>query len=342
MRVKYFLIVFGLYFIPGLTMGQQQPWYTQYILNNYILNPAVAGIENYLDLEGSYRRQWVGLDGAPVTTYFTAHGSLNPNPVSIQSPTSVPENSESSRGKSYWQNYSTSASHFGVGIMVVKDQAGLINDFSAKVSLAYHVKLYEISALSAGFSFGAQEFTINTYKLNFGPQNPSDPAVTNLGSFSTFKPDLNFGLWYYSRSYFLGASVQQIIPETVVLGNNSTVSKSQLLPEVFFQGGYRFLVTDDINVLPSFNIHISDGAPANFDFNTKIQYRDRVWVSGSYRHINGYSVMAGLNINSLMHIGYSYDFNTSSLFQVNSGTHEIVLSLFLRNIAQEICPRNVW
>jgi hypothetical protein len=40
--------------------AQQRPHYTQYILNNYILNPAISGIENYTDVKLSARDQWVG------------------------------------------------------------------------------------------------------------------------------------------------------------------------------------------------------------------------------------------------------------------------------------------
>src|SRR3954470_16811434 len=53
--------------------AQQQPHYTQYILNQYILNPALTGIENYTDIKLSHRHQWVGLQDAPVTTYLTVH-----------------------------------------------------------------------------------------------------------------------------------------------------------------------------------------------------------------------------------------------------------------------------
>ena len=42
--------------------AQQKPGYTQYILNNYIINPAITGIENYTDVKMSYRNQWTGID----------------------------------------------------------------------------------------------------------------------------------------------------------------------------------------------------------------------------------------------------------------------------------------
>ncbi|HAK11946.1 MAG TPA: hypothetical protein DCO78_08210, partial [Chitinophagaceae bacterium] len=56
--------------------AQQRPYYSQYILNNYIINPALAGIENYTDIKLSHRRQWTGIADAPVTTYLTVHAPL--------------------------------------------------------------------------------------------------------------------------------------------------------------------------------------------------------------------------------------------------------------------------
>src|SRR5215831_20547302 len=75
MRRKFIatIVLMGL---TGLTLSQQRPYYTQYILNNYILNPALTGIENYTDLKLSIRDQWVGLNGAPRTCYLTIQGPL--------------------------------------------------------------------------------------------------------------------------------------------------------------------------------------------------------------------------------------------------------------------------
>jgi len=56
--------------------AQQKPQYTQYVMNNFILNPAIAGIENYVDLKAGYRAQWQGLDGAPVTSYISIHAPI--------------------------------------------------------------------------------------------------------------------------------------------------------------------------------------------------------------------------------------------------------------------------
>ncbi|WP_257667254.1 T9SS type B sorting domain-containing protein [Parapedobacter tibetensis] len=47
--------------------AQQRPQYTQYIFNGFLANPAVAGIERYVDLKMGARSQWQGVDGAPQT-----------------------------------------------------------------------------------------------------------------------------------------------------------------------------------------------------------------------------------------------------------------------------------
>ena len=70
-KIVFIAVVFCL--VGTTVFSQAKPAYTQYILNNYILNPGITGIENYTDVKLSHRNQWVGLNGAPVTTYFSIH-----------------------------------------------------------------------------------------------------------------------------------------------------------------------------------------------------------------------------------------------------------------------------
>ena len=58
--MKRNLLTLALCAIVLVGFAQQKPHYTQYILNNYILNPALTGIENYTDVKMSARDQWVG------------------------------------------------------------------------------------------------------------------------------------------------------------------------------------------------------------------------------------------------------------------------------------------
>src|SRR5438093_3152928 len=90
--------------ISAITIAQQRPHYTQYILNNYILNPALTGIENYTDVKISARDQWVGLNGAPQTFYLSVHGPIGKKDYKT-SPTSFNLPGQNPRGNAYWDNY---------------------------------------------------------------------------------------------------------------------------------------------------------------------------------------------------------------------------------------------
>jgi len=325
--------------------AQQQPWYSQYILNNFIINPALAGIESYWDARASYRYQWQGIQGAPITYYASAQGPLRGDILEDESATTI-HPQFNARGYDYWNNYQTAPSHFGIGFTLINDKTGPLNNTSAKASLAYHLKVSRVTALSLGFSLGLQEITLNTQNLYFGVQNPNDPAVFTQGSLNSIKPDLNLGLWYYSSKYFLGLSAQQIIPQSLIFTEgqvqNPSIQKGTLVPHLFLQGGYKILLNQDWSVLSSFTLRSISPLPLGFDLNAKFQYHDYFWMGGTYRFNSGYAAMIGFSTNFNILVGYSYDFNVSPLNSVAGGTHEINIGYLIRNRLRDRCPRNLW
>ena len=126
MMRKYFILI--LLFFAASVHAQQKPHYTQYILNNYILNPALSGIENYGDIKISGRDQWVGLEGAPKTAYISFHMPIGKKDYKT-SATSFQVPGENPRGSSYWENYSASAPHHGVGVMVISFKSRFTSSF---------------------------------------------------------------------------------------------------------------------------------------------------------------------------------------------------------------------
>ena len=116
------------------------------------------------------------------------------------------------------------------------------------------------------------------------------------------------------------------------------------MPHYFLTGGYRFLVNDDINVIPSIMAKYVSGdfIGVQFDLNLKLQYHDLFWIGGSYRTEDGYAAMAGLNISNRFNFGYSYDLTKTQLNTVSRGSHELVLGFVLGNRYSDKCPANVW
>ncbi|MEI2711603.1 MAG: PorP/SprF family type IX secretion system membrane protein [Chitinophagaceae bacterium] len=119
--------------------AQQRPYYTQYILNNFIVNPAVAGIENYTDVKISHRMQWVGLQDAPVTTYFTIHAPTKKDEYERETATSIHARGQNPRGKNFVADYTAPANHGGIGLTIINDRTGPLNNFIATGTYAYHL-----------------------------------------------------------------------------------------------------------------------------------------------------------------------------------------------------------
>ena len=138
----------------------------------------------------------------------------------------------------------------------------------------------------------------------------------------------------------MGISAQQILPQKVSFLDDTLGFK--LVPHLFATAGYRFLLNDDINAIPSFMVKYVSPNDPQFDINVKFQYRDLLWVGGSYRYLDGYAAMIGLNAGNLFNFGYAYELSTSSFRTTNRGTHEIVIGFLLGNRYGDTCPRNVW
>ncbi len=325
--------------------AQQRPHYTQYVLNPVIINPALTGVENYVDLKLSARDQWVGLNGAPKTTYLTLHGPIGKSDYRT-SATSYQVPGENPRGRNYWETYTAAAPHHGIGLNIINDKTGSFNRFTANATYAYHLGLTPTTNLSAGFSAGITNVSIDRTKQDFtGNGDPFDPAtgVSLSGELNKIRPDIGFGLWLYSRDYFVGLSGQQIIPQKLVFTDDAAfLTKGRLVPHLFLTAGYRFLLNDDVNAIPSIMVKYIKGS-SKLDFqpeaNLKLQYRDDFWIGGSYRYQNGYSAMAGINVGNLMNVGYAYDFTTTNLNTVSRGTHELMIGFLIGNKYSEKCPR---
>lgn len=322
-----------------MAFAQQRPQYTQYVFNNFLLNPAVSGIENYTDAKVGYRSQWTGLQGAPVTSYITINAPLGKNFLQGDASAFPAGGAENPSSRLYTQNYMAAEPHHGIGLMIVTDKTGPISQTNIDATYAYHLGLSNNLNLAVGVMAGVSHISLNTSELTL--ETALDPAIAN-GNNSQWKPDLGAGVWLYSSTYYVGASVQQLLPQNLYFSTNTAYNKSQTVPQLFLTSGVKLFLTDDITLLPSFLIKVIKPEPITFDINAKVSFRDKFWLGGSYRRSDSFGILAGLNISSFINIGYSYDITTSALNTVSNGSHEIVIGLLLNNRYKVTCPQHMF
>ena len=332
----------ALSFIGVNAQAQQQPHYTQYVMNQYIVNPAITGIENYTDIKISHRHQWAGFEGAPVTTYFTAHKSFGVSNAKATATSFGGDEAGNARGKNYWDQYTAADPHHGVGVQIINDKTGPLSNLSASLTYAYHLGLTEQTSIAAGFGVGINQMGLDVSKVNFG-KIYVDPAVYGSGELRQVRPNLSAGLYLYSASYFLGLSALQLVPQRINFASDSVKLRTDnVLPHFFMTAGYRMLIGDDFNLIPSVMVKYFKATPVQMEFNAKLQYHDVAWIGASYRGSDAIAGMLGVSLSNKVIMGYSYDYTTSNLKSYSHGSHEFLIGFIIGNGYDDSCPKNVW
>jgi len=340
-------IFLGIVLVSGIlsAAGQAKPAYTQYILNNYILNPALTGIENYTDIKLSFRKQWTNINGSPQTQYISVQWPVGKSDYRT-SATSFAVPGQNPRGKQYWQDYTAPEPHHGFGFYAVNDNAGYINRWSLAGTYAYHKPISVKTTLAGGFSIGVTGTYIDATKISYANGDTYDPAVgTTASDLRKVRPELGVGLWLYSARYFAGISVLNIIPGKAKLTSRDKYG-TYYTKNYFATVGYRVAIGEDLTLIPSVMMQYWEPQLLGFHVNAKLQYRDMAWLGGSYRYsdlLGGYSAMAGFNFNHTVNASYSYEVATTSQLRTYAGnTHELMIGFTLGNKYSDACPRNIF
>ena len=333
---KYSLII--VFIVAGSSLrAQQQGQFSQYMMNYFLINPAAAGTEDYVDVKTGYRDQWSGISGAPKNYYASAH---------------IPVGKTHAKHRNQRKNKRADA-YPVFGAMFTGQQVASISHNAGYLSYAYHLPLTAKWIMSMGAVAGVNQTTLGN--LNFYDNEP-DPAAGK----TKVKPDLGLGIWLYSPRLFMGISSMQLIQGKLNFGDQTNTNVTGVLNRLFyFTAGYNIQLNDQIKVVPSFLIRKTEAA-FQMDINTKVRYRNICWGGLSYRRQDAAVIMAGVDIplnqtrkgsgykgsghgnNTYLQFGYSYDLGISKLSRLGNGSHEIMLGLILPTGGRVRSPSDYW
>ncbi len=268
--------------------SQQLTYNSQYMLNQYLINPAAAGTKEFMPISTSFRQQWAGFNDAPRTQMLSAHSPIGEN--------------------------------MGVGGILYNDVTGPLRNIGFEGSYSYHLKLNDKSKLAMGLSVSLTQHVLDGSNFIL---NDANDQVLNGATQKSFNPDGSFGLYYYCEKGFLGISVPQLIENKLKFGDNIEELNRQVR-HYFLSSGYRFTLGDNLQLEPSILVKYTIASPFQFDVNTRLFYKENLWTGVSYRHDESIVALVGIQRDEFM-IGYAFDYTLSSIRNYSAGTHELYL-----------------
>ncbi len=250
------------------------------MLNDYGLNPAVAGSSKGLMFMVGRRTQWRDFANAPETTFATVTKDFGKKGY-----------------KRYWH---------GVGASVEQDKFGVFVKKSVYASYAIHLKLSSKLYMSVGLAAG-----IKSVAMSNSIFDANDPALSNPAS-KVVVPDIIPGIYLYSKKVVAGVSVRNVYQTTLSQGSKEIGTGSRLFPTAYVTVGRKFVSSGyDFIVVPAVHLQTSLATLPVTHFNCTVFYRKRIGLGVTYKMHDAVSAMLQIRVFKNVVVGFAYDYTVS-------------------------------
>jgi type IX secretion system PorP/SprF family membrane protein len=274
--------------------AQQIHFTSQYIADNFLYNPAAAGMASHGSIGATYRSMWSGIDGGPQTTML--YGDIPLKKLKA-----------------------------GIAGYIYNDVTGPTRRTGVDFAYSYHiVSKNEKNVFGLGLELQALQFYYDMNKL--AQYIPNDPLLGGVSTKTLL--DAGAGIYYRTDKLHLGASVKQLIQSKLNLATvpNSNES-SKLVRHVYVQAAYDFNTGDDIILTPNAIFKYVPHAPAEFNFGTIVNYKDILYWGLNWTVNQSWVIQGGFTLGKKLSFGYAHDIYTTplSVFDGGGGADEVML-----------------
>ncbi|MCH2235345.1 MAG: type IX secretion system membrane protein PorP/SprF [Crocinitomicaceae bacterium] len=293
--MKKVLIIIAICFIAPKVFGQQQYLFTNYLMNEFYYNPALAGSKNVHYANLGYRNQWTGFDGSPTTLHANYFGS-----------------------------YANEMKH-GYGASILSDRSGLMQNTSFYLNYAYHLNITDSIRIGIGVKPGFFQHNIKLYDAQLA--DAGDEILTgNILATNAF--DINTGFHVYSDKFFVSMSMRNLLSDAIKFtGFNEGLSRHFTMI-----GGYNFINKKKKYVIsPTLLLQYVKPAVPQASIMVKGTFQDKYWVGLTYRTQDAPGISLGIKLWNRLTIGYAYDYSLGGINNYNFGSHELMLSFITTN-----------
>lgn len=293
-------------FCGGQALGQSVPQYSLYMLNRYQFNPAFAGMESSLSINGSYRAQWVDLPGNPVQQNLNAHMPFY-------------------------------ALNGAIGIAIDHETIGAESTLKGRISYNY-VQETSVGVFSGGLAFGFNQKSLDGAALR-APDGEYEGSIIihNDGNLPAafvrgMAPEMSAGVYFAGNYFEAGIG----LTDWTIGDINMPGATFKGQPAVNFFAEYFIESVPQIDIYPTVLLR-SDFTQFQFEGGVRGVYDDFLMLGMGVRGysantIDALTVFMGLRISEHLSIAYGFDVTLSALNQVSSGSHELVIRYNLNKL----------
>jgi type IX secretion system PorP/SprF family membrane protein len=284
--MKRFLIILSILSVPFLASGQQDAMFTKYMFNSLYFNPAYAGSQGNWDMNASFRRQWLGIEGSPSTILISGEGALPRNNI-------------------------------GLGLTLLHDQIGIERRTDVSTNYSYIMDLGS-GRLLAGIKAGLAMYRLDFTDLQVDPGDPYyaqnvSPANLYFGA----------GLMYQTDLFFIGVASPNIA--AVDLNANDLFPSFVKTHFYAHAGAWIPMGESGMQFRPSFMVSFQEAAPIQAHLNAGFLFNEYFGAGLSYRTGDALNASVTIYPTEQLRVGLGYDFTLSGLQDISGSTFEIMV-----------------
>ncbi|WP_255607421.1 PorP/SprF family type IX secretion system membrane protein [Pedobacter polysacchareus] len=284
-------IMIGLFAAGQNAMAQIRPLGAQYYENQYLSNPAFAGMNEGLNVNIGYRNQWRSIPGSPVTMSLT--GDYRYEKV-------------------------------GLGLSVYNDNAGLIGRTRVMGTYAYHLSLNgDNRSLHFGVSLGMMKEKLDNNNIIAAPD---DISAQNFNQRKAFV-DGDFGIAFTNERFTLQGALPNL-KKFMQKDDQNTVDGSTYFVAASYKIGTSL---DVVSIEPKISFRGAKDIDNIWDIGTNVKLENNILsFLGMYHSDKSSSFGVGVAYDRYVIQGY-YTSQLAGERQRTGGDFEINIKIKLFN-----------
>lgn len=259
---------------------------SQFVHNQYAINPAFGGSREGLTVFGSFRRQWAGISGSPQSLLLTAHTPLKNQQLTT-------------------------------GLSVYRQSIHVSDNTGVQASVGYRFRIgsgtWMALALLPGVSIRSSNWTDTDL------MEGDDPVFAENESNAT--PLAGFGISVYAADFFAGFSVP-----TLMVADDFGRRDAEFAPDqatYILTGGYLWQADERVHLQPSVMARYDKRDDLVANVNLDVIYRRMFWLGASWQTTGDIIATVACQALPQLRVAYSYGYCAGDLKGFNSGTHEV-------------------